>query len=320
MLPFTTTLGQSIATVKDEYREGTFALFLNESGSSKLFGLTCRHVPFPDSNKAAYKWNETLPKIELVQPGTETLNERREDVEGALQAWNSPAANKFRDAAEIHQIQAKKNLEMIESLEEVSTRVVGHVVFSPAYELFESDWVEDFAVIELDKEKFKNGMKNVVIIDSIAWEQKHASKVDENFNFFRNNPPRFLPLLSAVPMTKLFDKKWKLDSDGDYFQVVGKRGKATRLTFGYINDVVSIQRLGRDDYSQELCILSFKYTPFSGKGDSGSAVFDVQGNVYGMITSGHTGLTARTDITYVTPLDRILARIEKDEGRRFELP
>ncbi|KAL9622296.1 MAG: hypothetical protein Q9160_003307 [Pyrenula sp. 1 TL-2023] len=319
MLPFTATLGQSIATAKDEYREGTFALFLNDSGSSKLFGLTCRHVPFPDSNKAAYKWNEVLPKIEIIQPGAETLNERRGDVKGALEAWNSPAANGFGDVAETHRIQAKKNLETIKSLEEVSTRVVGHVIFSPAYELFESKWVEDFAVIELDKEKFKNGTKNVVIIDSIPWEQQHALKVDKNFNLFRNNPPHLLPLHSAVPMTKLFDKKWKLDSDGDYFQVVGKRGMGTRLTFGYLNDVVSIQRLSRDDYSQELCISSFKHTAFSRKGDSGSAVFDVQGNVYGMITSGHTGLINRTDITYVTPLDRILARIEKDEGRRFEL-
>ena len=320
LLPFTATLGQSIATVQNPNREGSLALFLKEAGSTNLFGLTCRHVPFEINERAAYEWNESRPKIEFIQPGTGTLTEEFRSAETAVETWNSKAADRFEeDVVKKNRDQAKKDLAFIKSVQEVPTRVIGHVVFSPAFELCESRWLQDFAIIQLNKEKFKDVTGNSVYIGPVAERDRITTPVDGNFQRFCTMQPRFLKLHSIFPMTKLLEKKWKQDSNGDYFQVVAKRGRTSRLSFGYLNNVVSVLRRGLDLYSEELCITSFQHTAFSQPGDSGAPIFDTQGNVYGMTNSGMDGQIPIADITYTTPIERIFDSIEKRQGRRFQL-
>lgn len=86
---------------------------------------------------------------------------------------------------------------------------------------------------------------------------------------------------------------------------VGKRGAATGITWGYVNEVQSIVRQdGR--ITMGWSVVPFRmginwYGPFSELGDSGAAIFDITGRVAGIVTSG-TGLDEVTDVTYMTSM------------------
>ena len=70
-LPFTQTLGQSLAGIDTTRREG---LYLKQNDTDKYFGLTCRHVAFLETNNKTYSWkNNSQPRQRMIQPGDTTF-------------------------------------------------------------------------------------------------------------------------------------------------------------------------------------------------------------------------------------------------------
>ncbi|EPE04246.1 hypothetical protein F503_04761 [Ophiostoma piceae UAMH 11346] len=73
--------------------------------------------------------------------------------------------------------------------------------------------------------------------------------------------------------------------------LVGKRGPKTGLTFGHVNEIEAVTRQphadGPDLISLHMLVLpTDDYGAFSDKGDSGSAIFDCNGCVVGMVDAG----------------------------------
>ena len=101
--------------------------------------------------------------------------------------------------------------------------------------------------------------------------------------------------------------------------VVLKYGGATNLTIGRANNFASYARhYFKDDKgtefsgtSKEWPILSYypSHQPFSAPGDSGSVIVDDCGRIGGLLTGG-AGDESNLDITYATPIDFILERMQ----------
>lgn len=100
------------------------------------------------------------------------------------------------------------------------------------------------------------------------------------------------------------------DENDEPCLIVGKRGRSTGVTWGTANEVMSVTRTFSAMISKEWCILSSISTPFSKKGDSGSAIFDLKGRIGGIMSSG-MGLTDSADTTYATPMDWLLSDINE---------
>jgi hypothetical protein len=109
----------------------------------------------------------------------------------------------------------------------------------------------------------------------------------------------------------------ELTSHGTGFQglLVGKRGKATELTFGFANEALSLVRrpdCGTHKYSEEWCIVGIG-GEFARPDDSGAFVWegyaprDGKRRIAGRIASG-VGSIDRGEwtITYATPIERLL--------------
>jgi hypothetical protein len=104
-----------------------------------------------------------------------------------------------------------------------------------------------------------------------------------------------------------------LDKNGEPCLIVGKRGKATGMTWGCGNELKSCVRgEGTKEISMEWCIVPIgrAFPRFAEPGDSGSAVFDVTGRVAGILTGG-ARLGGPADVTYVTPMAWIQEDMKK---------
>jgi hypothetical protein len=93
-LPFTQTLGQSIARASQPEVEGSMGVYLKQKNGNRFFALTCRHCHFPDNEPAAYSWkNKSQPRLNIMQPGNGTFeqrrkqNERRSYIQRQLSSW-----------------------------------------------------------------------------------------------------------------------------------------------------------------------------------------------------------------------------------------
>lgn len=116
---------------------------------------------------------------------------------------------------------------------------------------------------------------------------------------------------------------------GDYCIVVGKNGAKTGLTWGWASEILSVRRnhFGtHKEYSREWAIhglgkneaMGKKSLPFSEHGDSGAAVFGIDGRLGGFLTSGSDDILAHgADVTYATPAVYVLDDIEKALGTKI---
>jgi hypothetical protein len=106
------------------------------------------------------------------------------------------------------------------------------------------------------------------------------------------------------------------DMNGEPCLIVAKNGPMSGLTWGRASEVESVKRTDFEELSREWCVVELVgHQPFSAKGDSGSIVFDLNGRIGGMMTSG-AGLNDRLDTTYVTPMVRLLSDIRE----QFKIP
>lgn len=108
-----------------------------------------------------------------------------------------------------------------------------------------------------------------------------------------------------------YKEMWaKMDAADDKSRkkVIWKCGATTNFTFGLLSHINANHQNERGIITDELLILQHKYEISSDySGDSGSILFDTDGDVYGMMWGGMPGC----NFTYVTPIQFILEDIQE---------
>ncbi|TDL24745.1 hypothetical protein BD410DRAFT_813675 [Rickenella mellea] len=343
--PLTASLGLPISAESTPLVEGTGGFFIAEGGDSKrLFFVTARHVY--DNNKFACE-AEGQPRHSVVLFGDAAFNNFLTLIKDTIgdNAFNvhfqrrriktaeersEPTAEKVRKHAEALAHEAKQALVDLNAFyQEVSmhwatveSRTLGHVIFSPPISVGGGieQYTVDFAIIEIDASKIdkSNFEGNVIDLCTKIGVGKFSRMMRPNYedrDAFKYPWDNLLRLSGTIPDEEM-RRPTMLDKKGVPRLMVLKRGNTTRLTVGRANDILSYARNYDDDNnnpvtSKEWAILPFDQESgaFSEKGDSGSVIADGRGRMGGLLTGG-AGSMRGLDITYATPIDFLMKRIQ----------
>ena len=316
----TTTLGQSLPSICTPLIEGSLGLYLQVEGKDSYFALTCRHLVWDSKTGevGGYKRNNTSqPAVRMLQPGSGTIESEMERLERCLEYWVKPDECHEKGEAILESL--LKRQKFLKEFQKPEDRVIGHVYASPSQSIDqELRWTRDWALIELDKDKYVATPNNMVYLGAAALNK------EPRWLLYGHNPlmckylalpyDRFIKLQDFIPIEEMKNPSMK-DMNGDPCLLVAKRGRTTDLTWGLANEVMSVVRwYDHAVPSYEWCILaSEKEHPrsqFSEHGDSGSAIFDIKGRVGGILTGG-CGQAGLTDTTYATPFEWIMSDMER---------
>jgi hypothetical protein len=307
-VPFTRTLGQSIAR-SDLKREDSMGLYLKQSNGNRYFGLTCQHCVSGTDDLAHLHKSNSQPSLTVIQPGNKTFKQQDDQCELDFQIWT----NQENDIeGKVEEIQALNNSkDILNRFRDQNHREIGHVFFSPSKTLHPSGgWLRDWALIELDVEKFGEDLTNIVYIGEVPESIRRELGTYRPFSYFKMGRKKCLKLEGCIPEDEMKRPK-TTDISNEAFLIVAKRGPTTGLTWGRANEVKSVKRTRPGVISREWCVVGVPSSqPFSAEGDSGSVVFDLKGRIGGIITSG-TGFTKTMDTTYVTPMVWLLGDIKE---------
>lgn len=213
---------------------------------------------------------------------------------------------------------------------------VGHVLFaqelstmppaiasSQSAHLSFSDgpWLRDYALVQVSDSVHARKPRNRLPISwealrSEVWKQCRKGTLSYTFKERSTNQEAILSS-DIVPEQEIWD--WLQDQ-----RIVGKFGGMSDLTFGIMNGVKSVTRHLSTNIRQgvptwEICVINPfrpKTSPqhaFSVPRDSGSAVWDLDGRILGIVSAGVGADKELLDTTYVTCMDRILRDME-DSG------
>ncbi|KAF5316170.1 hypothetical protein D9619_006470 [Psilocybe cf. subviscida] len=350
--PFATTLGLPIANASTPNLEGTGGFFFVDSNRpGKLFLLTARHVLFhPDRTKnELYIHSSSQPPVKVILLGDDALKNctgaipeeilGKESVLQQLQARKRSVDKQDDDEAEEERKEvlrlegeAQKAITALRQLlDEVrrdwdppADRVIGHVVLSPplGFGVGPAQYTEDWAVVEVyssavNKSNFKANCidlgTSIRVEHFTSWMHPHPS----NPSSFTYPGDRLIRFSGTITDSELGNtNRQTLDHDGQPALMVIKRGGASGLTVGRLNDIRSVKHdyfEGKDGQSsREVAIFprNSKSRPFSDPGDSGSAVIDGTGRIAGILTGG-AGATPVSDCTYVTPISFLIHQLQR---------
>ncbi|KAI9898129.1 hypothetical protein N3K66_006489 [Trichothecium roseum] len=215
----------------------------------------------------------------------------------------------------------------------------GHILYSPPIadtltpSLNTKSWLPDWALIEIVGRRAEEGTNNNLcyissglMIDKKAQELMGETGINMPtgyLNYVMGQPgSQYIPLKSAIIPESEMHGLPSLDRAHDYDPshkqlVVFKYGRTTKLTAGLSNKPVSLTRKS-GHVSEEWCILPLAGRVFSRSSDSGSLVWDTERRLGGIITSGDHNDTG-TDVTYATPMERLLQDI-RARGYNVEVP
>jgi len=355
--PFSTALGLPICAEATPSFEGTGGFYVSDpSNPGKIYLVTARHVVFhPDKERnnlcqhlessqrrnvllfgdAAIEKHITaieseigvnLNLIKLLERRLEGAKLRRENV---AEAENNQILPQLKGARKAIEALEELHVEVSKNWKSQENRVLGHVVLSPPLGVGVEDFMEDWAVIEIDGSKVDstNFVGNVIDLGTtipfgefMAWMSSHlADPTDPNSPSFEYPEDRLLRFSGTISDEEMWKPDPKtLDRDKPCIMVI-KRGYASDLTVGCLNTIRSFTRfyfkgqLGQ--MSKQVAVLprNFKSGAFSGPGDSGSAVVDGKGRLAGLLTggAGASNVSDVSDCTYLTSIDFILKRMLK---------
>ncbi|KAI0091513.1 hypothetical protein BDY19DRAFT_983828 [Irpex rosettiformis] len=346
----TTSLSLPIAGLKTLHMEGSLGFYF-KSGED-LYGVTARHVLFPDTEgNDSYSYSTSAPKKNVVLMGNRAfedllaaiqaligkLNAKAFGLEKNIEAYEARVAGGDPQAAaglaKFQQILQKTRNTVVElknffvtlkiDWADVRNRIIGHVVWSPPITGLTPpyNYTRDVCVIKLDKQKFlPNFRGNAIDLGTEIECGKLMWLLDPQYDM----PPKFDYPLDRMYRPKIFlaaaDVKEANNEDieGDSTRFVIKRGHTTLTTIGRLNGYESHQRryslLGNFD-SVEAAVLPYdsnESDPFSRGGDSGSAIVGTHHDFVAQLTSG-TGPTDSSDITYGTPMEWLWNDVIKAE-------
>ncbi|KAJ7292808.1 hypothetical protein C8J57DRAFT_1444259 [Mycena rebaudengoi] len=220
-----------------------------------------------------------------------------------------------------HELQAtRSNIEVPGFHEDVSlhwgapgSRVLGHLLLAPPSALASTGPI-DTPKMGAHRGGRLQGQSSNFLGNAIDLGTDMTGTV---FNTLMNIPSfeypdadRLLRISGTISEAKLRNPQ-EVDKNNDLCLVVIKRGLATGLTVGHANDIISYARVYERSgdvtgTSREWAILPMPESQhtFSEPGDS-----DRRGLIGGLLTGG-TGAASLIDITYATPVDFILHRLE----------
>ncbi|KAH8111885.1 hypothetical protein DFH11DRAFT_1546184 [Phellopilus nigrolimitatus] len=339
--PFTPTLGIPICAQTTPWAEGTGGFFIAEgegrNTKGRLLLVTCSACSVSAEqvqkqvvrSSAMRQFITYLESIKTEIGDREWLvqdNKKRiEEVEG-------------KDLAQAELGEAQKMMEKVKTFQKYmltqwaapESRVLGHVVLSPPISVGSSSdedegYTEDWAVIEVDASKIDASNFNGNAIDlgtripSAEYRRMMHPNI-ENAHGFTYPRDRLLRLRDTIPEDQM-RRPTAIDQNGEPCLMVLKRGCTSGLTIGRANNICSYARYYYPYYnwetSKEWAILprNSESGPFSKNGDSGSVIVDGRGRMGGLLTGGtgkHASLSkSQLDITYATPVDFILKRMQE---------
>lgn len=327
---FTTSIGLSLSPFERPTLEGSLGVFLSTesttAGDGPLWAVTCRHVGIPSKDNpdnAYYRLQDGGRKR------TFGLN-----VQSKAEKWIGYLSDhKNREAGNITAADVAGLYEAVKDFGSDDARQIGHVLLSPPIGLQQTamSWTRDWCLLDLDQSKFPGGEKPINVVDLRTDMERPA--VNELLNPYPRNEHRFefpdnglLRISGVIPLAEIRNPTM-YDKDGENCLLVGKRGAISGLTWGAALELESTVRECMPDGSMftsyEWAIhgsLPKKTVPFCTSGDSGAAVFDIQGRLGGFVTRGtRSDLGLIVDITYATPAELVLADIEAELGQKVVL-
>ena len=344
--PLTTGLSLPISALPAPWTQGSGGFFIGEGRETgRLLLVTTRHAVFkPEKNENEHfeHRNSGLPRYDVTLFSNAAFNEYtgsilknikkaedsiqfREDCIDRVKGEGGWVANKERKKAQTEVEQAKEKKERFEAFhEDVSTnwgtresRILGHVILSPPINVGSGGYTEDWAVVEIDDSKIdaSNFKGNVIDLGLTIPSYDFACMMcPHDPPSFKYPFDRLLRLEGTIPDEDMRHPTGR-DKYGQPCLMVIKRGSATGLTVGRANNVCSYARTYCDgdnaETSKEWAILPSDYEsgPFSAKGDSGSVIVDGLGRIGGLLVSG-AGIASHPDITYATPINFLLERMQ----------
>lgn len=239
-------------------------------------------------------------------------------------------------------------------------RIIGHFAYAPATRTSARGLLRDWALIQLDAANaFATQPTNTVYIGSSIAAYQDKCENMPSFVFrkdgFENRIDEhgFLHLDGNVP----------IPNHGRIQHMhVGMRGRSKKLRFGHTNNILAIRRQPRGGEKflvwEWIVLPAMGDTPSSVSGDSGSAVWEHEGRVIGIVTGGvsspHDIVFAQTepwtvenqnlpldftrtgipdslaislaayrephvDITFITPIEYIFEGIEAFTGQKVSI-
>ncbi|KAF8641974.1 hypothetical protein AX16_009766 [Volvariella volvacea WC 439] len=172
--------------------------------------------------------------------------------------------------------------------------IVGWVDWAPkiANNVDPHRYTRDIGIITLDEDKFINNFKgNFVYLagkftrdEIIACFYPNAAN-PPGFKYPNNHLSRLLGCVDAAG----FSTPYFRDENGNPCFIVAKDGQSTDLTFGRQSELEAYTCSDLTGESWEVAVLNFggrKHGNFSGKGDSGAAIFNAEGKLVAILHSG----------------------------------
>ncbi|KAI1765222.1 hypothetical protein GGR53DRAFT_465567 [Hypoxylon sp. FL1150] len=340
-LPMLSSLGHAIGYAEERVGDGSLGLYIRlGNDTSPVYGLTCRHVVHkgrspteayvPSEEPKQYHvrgsdrvFRDFLGDLEQQQVELERDTRPLQSMKERWEQWyihdeslkhKRPTEQDMIRLAELESAAAynKRFIELFKNISDKKDRQIGHLAFLPKLEL-SSDrpgYLKDWALIELDLTKFNGAPGNKVFIGNQYDPTGSLERFMENgFLSLRLKPQDLQDLDPKEPM------------------IVGKRGFKTGLTYGRTSSIEAVVRhptsKDGDHFAWEMLIVPVSRCDdarFSAPGDSGSCVFDMHGNVVGIV-SGQTYETSGDgqrhwgyDVTFATPIRWVLEDIQRFTG------
>jgi hypothetical protein len=198
--PLTAALGLHIASLARPHFQGTMGFYLAEGGQSKdILAVTARHVLFPldEDNTDYVRANNSAPRKDVILMGPGSFKNLLLSImikigrhgkaiklyERQIQDFEERAASDDEDHAAHARQDLKKTRRLLDEANEAigelnvlykrtrehwskqTQRIIGHVVHSPAITVGSDPrgFTTDYAVVKLDKEKFRKSFKGNVL-------------------------------------------------------------------------------------------------------------------------------------------------------------
>ncbi|CAE6430643.1 unnamed protein product [Rhizoctonia solani] len=345
----TTPLSLPIAGLKTLDKQGTLGFYFKMG--EDLYGVTARHVLFPDTEgNEPYSYMPAAPKKHVVLMGNNAFDELLSSVkdlslilkdsvsslEGSIKTQEAKVQGGSQQAvtelAIFQQQLDYANRTILELKTFFATlkkdwsdpkdRVIGHIVWSPpiAWKTPSHDYTQDVCVIKLDKDKFLPNFRGNALdlgteIDPGKFKRLMYPRYDVPSEF-QYPEDRIYPLRVILSATEI-NAPNSQDIQGEPARFVFKRGLKTGTTLGRLNGFMSRQRryglLGNHD-SIEVAVIPYDNNsgPFSRGGDSGAAIVGANNDIIAQLTGG-TGPTDSSDISYGTPMEWLWNDVIKAE-------
>lgn len=321
LAPLSEYLGTGIAGLSDPYRQGTKGAYLRERGTGRVFALT--------------SWHAVLSHLPLDCEYRYTGGTLRESV---IQLGN----DEFIHFTYMIPILPSRFRSSVLGLGDPSSRIIGHVVFSPRVSLdYERDGMpydpsrprfghlRDWALIELHQTSHTTRLRQLAnrvyttknfalqINSAIRRQTMSASTIynpqdADKSPVFRMDDNRKGEDSYSFRLQGTMPEADKGAPPPDEPRVVAKQGTGTEFTVSMVNKAVSLIRqpvAGSFRESIAWCIVPHPESMgdariFSQRGDSGACIFDPRGRIGGIITAGDD-----QDMTYACPMDWLLEDI-----------